>query len=92
MKLSGQKTGFYADQRDSRLFLRSISKNKKVLDLCCYSGGFAINAALGGAAQVLGIDSSQAAIVLARQNAKNNNVNDICQFERNDVLNALKVI
>ena len=53
--LSGQKTGFYADQRDSRAFLRSIvAPGAAVLDLCCYSGGFAINAALAGAASVLG--------------------------------------
>ena len=53
--LSGQKTGFYADQRDSRAFLRGIvAPGSAVLDLCCYSGGFAVNAALAGAASVLG--------------------------------------
>lgn len=52
--LSGQKTGFYADQRDSRAYLRAVSHNKTVLDLCTYSGGFAISAALGGAAHVTG--------------------------------------
>ena len=53
--LSGQKTGFYADQRDSRAFLRGIvAPGSDVLDLCCYSGGFAVNAALAGAASVLG--------------------------------------
>ena len=53
--LSGQKTGFYADQRDSRAFLRGVvAPGAAVLDLCCYSGGFAVNAALAGAASVLG--------------------------------------
>ena len=53
--LSGQKTGFYADQRDSRAFLHSVITPKSdVLDLCCYSGGFALNAAAAGAASVLG--------------------------------------
>lgn len=52
--LGGQKTGFYADQRDSRLLLRSITRGSTVLDLCCYSGGFALNAALGGASHTIG--------------------------------------
>ncbi|KAG0607513.1 hypothetical protein M758_8G034000 [Ceratodon purpureus] len=52
--LAGQKTGFYADQRDSRLLLRSITGGSTVLDLCCYSGGFALNAALGGASHTIG--------------------------------------
>ena len=54
--LAGQKTGFYADQRDSRAFLRSIvAPGSRVLDLCCYSGGFALNAALAGASSVTGV-------------------------------------
>ncbi len=50
----GQKTGFYADQRDSRALIRSLAAGKHVLDLYCYTGGFALNAALGGAASVTG--------------------------------------
>jgi len=50
----GQKTGFYADQRDHRAFIRGIAAGREVLDVCCYSGGFALNAALGGAVSVLG--------------------------------------
>ncbi len=53
--LSGQKTGFYADQRGSRAFLREVvAPGSDVMDLCCYSGGFAVNAGLAGAASVLG--------------------------------------
>lgn len=44
-----QKTGFYCDQRDNRLLLRNMSYGKRVLDLYCYSGGFSLNAWLGGA-------------------------------------------
>ena len=40
----GQKTGFYCDQRDHRAFIRGIAAGKEVLDVCCYSGGFALNA------------------------------------------------
>ncbi|MCO5549482.1 hypothetical protein L7F22_002953 [Adiantum nelumboides] len=53
--LNGQKTGFYIDQRESRLWLRSVVKDQSVLDLCCYSGGFALNAAVGGALEVTGL-------------------------------------
>ena len=55
ISLDGQKTGFYADQRENRQFISTMSDNKKVLDICCYSGGFALNAARGGAASVTGI-------------------------------------
>ncbi|KAJ7567384.1 hypothetical protein O6H91_02G144500 [Diphasiastrum complanatum] len=52
VSFEGQKTGFYADQRENRLLLRSCSKDKSVLDLCCYTGGFALNAAVGGATSI----------------------------------------
>ncbi|KAJ0253277.1 RlmI [Hirschfeldia incana] len=68
ISLEGQKTGFYTDQRESRHFISTISSGKTVLDLCCYSGGFALNAAKGGATNVLGIDSSLPALELAREN------------------------
>ena len=57
---TGQKTGFYCDQRESRGRVRHAAAGARVLDVCCYSGGFAINAALGGAAHVTGVDSSAA--------------------------------
>lgn len=72
VSLEGQKTGFYADQRDNRLMVRSLSKGRTVLDVCCYSGGFALNAAFGGAVHVTGIDSSLPALELAEENAKLN--------------------
>ncbi|KAG8069923.1 hypothetical protein GUJ93_ZPchr0006g41933 [Zizania palustris] len=55
VSLEGQKTGFYADQRESRHFISTLSKGQRVLDICCYSGGFALNAAKGGASNVIGI-------------------------------------
>ncbi|XP_038682231.1 ribosomal RNA large subunit methyltransferase I isoform X4 [Tripterygium wilfordii] len=54
VSMKGQKTGFYADQRKNRQFISTISNGKKVLDMCCYSGGFALNALRGGAAHVTG--------------------------------------
>lgn len=91
VSLSGQKTGFYGDQRDNRRFLQSLTRDKTVLDLCCYTGGFSIHAALGGAKDVLGIDSSQPAIDLAKTNAEMNGVESICRFECSDILNRLQV-
>ncbi|XP_048228734.1 ribosomal RNA large subunit methyltransferase I [Ricinus communis] len=68
ISLKGQKTGFYADQRESREFISTISAGQRVLDICCYSGGFALNAACGGAIDVLGVDTSLPALELAREN------------------------
>lgn len=85
---SGQKTGFYCDQRDNRQRISSLCKEKHVLDLCCYTGGFALNAAMnGGATFVLGVDSSQEAIERARENAYilNELSSSQIQFERADI-------
>lgn len=87
----GQKTGFYADQRDSRVFIRDLARGKRVLDLCCYSGGFALNAAIGGAAEVLGVDSSQEAVQLAARNAELNGVEHRARFVRSDIESFMKV-
>jgi 23S rRNA G2069 N7-methylase RlmK/C1962 C5-methylase RlmI len=65
----GQKTGFYVDQRENRLLLKKIARGKSVVDICCYSGGFAIYASLGGAESVQGVDSSESALELASKNA-----------------------
>lgn len=54
ISMDGQKTGFYADQRENRQFISTISNGKKVLDICCYSGGFSLNAMRGGAINVTG--------------------------------------
>lgn len=88
----GQKTGFYADQRDNRLFIRSIVAGKRVLDLFCYSGGFALNAVAGGASEVTGVDSSTTAVDLARRNAQANamHLEGGCTFERSDAGEFMK--
>ena len=52
--IRGQKTSFYCDQRETRAIIKQLSKGKSVLDLYCYTGAFALNAALGGAASVVG--------------------------------------
>jgi 23S rRNA (cytosine1962-C5)-methyltransferase len=67
------KTGFFLDQRDNRHFLSGFCERRRVLDLCCNSGGFAVYAkGLGGASEVVGVDVDEQAIALAKQNANLN--------------------
>jgi len=68
----GHKTGFYLDQRENRRRLRDLARGRDVLDGFCYTGGFALNAAMGGARSVFGLDSSAEALSLARANAQLN--------------------
>ncbi len=70
---SGHKTGFFCDQRDNRQRLRPWCKGKEVLDLCCYTGGFAVAAASAGASSVVGVDLDAEPLELARKNATLNN-------------------
>jgi 23S rRNA (cytosine1962-C5)-methyltransferase len=74
---SGQKTGFYLDQRDNRQAAASFCAGKDVLDLCCYSGGFSLNAMKSGAMSVTGVDVSSDAISLAENNARINDMSRI---------------
>lgn len=70
---SKHKTGFFTDQRDNRKMLASFCAGKKVLDLCCNTGGFSVYAkALGQAEEVVGVDLDEQAIGLAKQNANLN--------------------
>jgi 23S rRNA (cytosine1962-C5)-methyltransferase len=65
---TGQKTGFFLDQRDNRLLLKSLSAGRRVLNTFSYSGGFSVAALLGGAKNVVSVDSSQTAIDLCDKN------------------------
>ncbi len=70
---SKHKTGFFTDQRDNRKFLASFCGGKRVLDLCCNTGGFSVYAkSLGQAEDVVGVDLDEQAIALAKQNANLN--------------------
>lgn len=79
----GHKTGFFCDQRDNRKMLASFCKGKTVLDLCCYTGGFAIQAKkLGQAAEVTAVDLDEDPIALGKENANLNQVR--VKFAQND--------
>ena len=89
---AGQKTGFYLDQRHNRRAVAEYCQGKRVLDLFCYTGGFALSALRhGGATSVLGIDSSVTAIELARQNAVVNHLGK-ARFEAADVFDTLETL
>ncbi|HET8819792.1 MAG TPA: class I SAM-dependent rRNA methyltransferase [Xanthomonadaceae bacterium] len=68
------KTGFFADQRENRQWLSRQVEGKRVLDLCCNTGGFAVYAAVRGASEVVGVDIDEAVIGIAKGNAKLNDV------------------
>lgn len=84
----GQKTGYYLDQRDNRVAVAQLCPAKRVLDAFCYSGGFGLYAAQAGAAEVLGVDASEPALDLARQNVAANSLANI-SFECADVFRHL---
>jgi 23S rRNA (cytosine1962-C5)-methyltransferase len=69
---TGHKTGFFADQRDNRWLVRQLAKGRAVLDLCCNSGGFALNAVAGGAAKVVAADLDEAMVAETQHNAQHN--------------------
>jgi 23S rRNA (cytosine1962-C5)-methyltransferase len=97
---TGQKTGFFIDQRDNRQLLTQYVQGKNVLNMFCYTGGFSVYALRGGALLVHSVDSSSQAIELTEKNIRLNEVNadlhlavnaDAFGF-LNDIRNAYDVI
>lgn len=74
--LRGQKTGFFVDQRENRKLLEFYAKERRVLNMFCYTGGFSVYALRGGAQLVHSVDSSAKAIDLTEKNAELNFPND----------------
>lgn len=71
---NGQKTGHFLDQQENRGRIKPYVGGRTVLDLCCHTGGFAVHAALYGAAAVEAVDVSEEALAMVRQNAALNGV------------------
>ena len=86
--LEGQKTGFFFDQRENRLALKDLVRGRRTLDCFCYVGAWALAAARYGASEVIGIDSSEKAVALARSNAELNSLS--ATFETGDVFERLR--
>jgi 23S rRNA (cytosine1962-C5)-methyltransferase len=88
---AGQKTGFFLDQRENRRAVARYAAGRRVLDLYCYTGGFALNALKNGAASVLGVDSSAVAVEVARHHATINRIEN-ATFEAGDALTTLDAL
>ncbi len=88
---SGQKTGFFLDQRENRRRIRARSRGKAVLNLFSYSGGFSVAALAGGAARAVDVDSSEPALALARRHRRENGFREADEdFVRGDIFEDLR--
>lgn len=90
--VSGQKTGWYFDQRDNRAFMARLAAGGRALDLYCHTGAFAISAAAAGAERVLAIDSSEPALALARESAALNGLGARIAIEKGEAFAALEAL
>ena len=88
--VGGQKSGWFFDQRDNRAFVAGLARGTRVLDVYCHTGGFAVQAALAGATEVLGIDRSRPALALATQAAELNGVAARCHFHAGEAFSELE--
>jgi 23S rRNA (cytosine1962-C5)-methyltransferase len=83
---SGQKTGFFLDQRENRQRVRALAEGREVLDAFCYTGGFSIAALAGGAKHVTAVESSAPALEVAKENVNANSMDfSRISFEQADV-------
>jgi 23S rRNA (cytosine1962-C5)-methyltransferase len=87
---SGHKTGFFLDQRENRAMVARLAREREVLDLCCYTGGFAISALLGGAKKATGVDLDEKALATAERNAKLNGVAAKAEWVHANVFDYLR--
>ncbi|HYD97912.1 MAG TPA: class I SAM-dependent rRNA methyltransferase [Alphaproteobacteria bacterium] len=88
--LDGQKTGWFYDQRDNRAFVASLGRGARVLDCYTYQGGFGVQAAVAGAAEVTLLDSSQPALDSALRAAEANGVADRVRALRGEAFEELQ--
>ncbi len=88
--VGGQKTGFYLDQRENRQAVEAYARGE-VLDVFCYTGGFALHAARAGAT-VLGVDSSAEAVAAAAAHARWNGLAERCTFQAGNAFDVLRAL
>ncbi|HOW83850.1 MAG TPA: class I SAM-dependent rRNA methyltransferase [Spirochaetota bacterium] len=88
--MRGQKTGFFLDQRDNRMLVRSLSKDRKALNLFSYTGGFSVQALAGGATGAVCVDASESALTAAHANAVLNGYGGKHETVRADIFQYLR--
>jgi 23S rRNA (cytosine1962-C5)-methyltransferase len=88
--LHGQKTGFFLDQRASRARVRQLASGRRVLNAFAYTGAFAIVAALGGANEIVSVDTSRPALALAEEAWAENRLPAVGRFVVADVFDFLR--
>jgi len=90
---TGQKTGFYLDQRNNRQLVREQTTGRSVLNCFCYTGAFSVYALAGGAESVYSVESSADAIALAKENVKLNALpEERTTWEEGDVFAVLRTM
>ncbi|MBM4183790.1 MAG: class I SAM-dependent rRNA methyltransferase [Gemmatimonadetes bacterium] len=89
---TGQKTGFYLDQRMNRARVAAYSAGRSVADVCSYTGGFAMAVAKAGATSVTAVDASASALELAARNAELNGIADRLEIKRADAFGWLEEV
>jgi 23S rRNA (cytosine1962-C5)-methyltransferase len=87
---SGQKTGYFLDQRVNRRRVASYARGRRVLSAYCYTGAFEVHAAAAGATKILGVDRSEGALVRARENLALNRAGVPVEYLKADVPDALR--
>ena len=88
----GQKTGYYLDQRENRRAAAAYLRGRRVLDMCCYIGGFSLAAARHGPArEVLGVDGSDRAVQQAQANARENALENV-HFQTGECFQTLQAM
>lgn len=85
----GQKTGFFLDQKYNRAAIAKLCKGARVLDCFTHTGSFALNAGLGGAREVIGVDASDLGVAQATENAALNGLSETVKFMTADVFDLL---
>lgn len=86
----GQKTGWFYDQRENRAFMAGLSKGQRVLDVYAYAGGFAVQAALAGATEVIACDRSEQALALAQKAAAANKISNKFRILKGEAFSELE--
>jgi 23S rRNA (cytosine1962-C5)-methyltransferase len=89
---SGQKTGWFCDQRENRLAAARYANGAEVLEAFCHTGAFGIHAALAGAISVEGLDVSEDSLVIAREHARRNRVEARCRYRAGDAFDELRAL